>query len=87
MLRIPLCGKSDALQGPALNWTLQMDQAFAAAKAALAAATGLEHPQDDFPIYTINQFPDLKTEASFVFFFRKSFAGIPREFHGRVLLF
>ena len=31
-------------------------------------------------------YADLKTQASFVFFFRKSFAGIPRNFNGRVFL-
>ena len=40
---------TDALQGPgkSLSWSLLMEQA---AKAALAAAAELEHPQADFPI-------------------------------------
>ena len=46
---------TDALQGPgkSLAWSPLMEQAFNAAKKALAAAAELEHPKADFPISLI----------------------------------
>ena len=67
---------ANVLQGPgkSLAWAPAMDQAFAAAKAALAAATEIEHPQADFPISLMVDAFNTHVRAMLQHFCRSSWA-------------